>query len=545
MYTEFYGFSEKPFNITPDPKFIFYTPSHREVLAAMIYGIKERKGFVALTGEVGTGKTTLIYTLLRYLGKKVKFVFVYHTITTFEQLLRNILVELDIPVGTGDKMTLLHKLNDYLIQRLSRNENVAVIIDEAQNLPAHVLEELRMLSNLETCKSKLIQIILVGQTELEEKLNRPDLRQLKQRIVLQGWIKPLSLKESRKYIAHRLKLVGASCAKILTPEALSMICKHAGGIPRTINIICDNALLSGFAESQKKIGGRIISEVLTDMGIFSEVPEDIQPSPLPVSFSVDSPSSSICGKIAFFVLLLICIGLLPFISLKFLMSHYVLKSDVQYQDELYALKSNGDNINQASDSQSSGSSRSFYVDEHGPAVSGSDILKPSIEPGLLPDDIMLYDEYNTVYSDTLQKHLPIREVIKVGKKSCIFTLARKYYHAANWTLADLILNANPDITDVNVIKINQHINIPEITDESFIIETSDNTYKILIGTFNRLLKASHYYADGTLIGKRIEIIPRKVSNLDCWYRVLLGDFDSKEESLEAIAILKQKGLLQL
>ena len=182
MYTQFYNFSEKPFNLTPDPKFLYLTPSLREALASMLYGINERKGFINITGEVGVGKTTLIYTLFNNLNEKVKTAFVYHTTSTFEQLLAYILTDLNISVDTQDKITFLNKLNEYLACNISNDGTLAIIVDEAQNIPNKVMEEFRLLSNLETSKQKLLQILLVGQPELEAKLNSPDLRQLKQRI---------------------------------------------------------------------------------------------------------------------------------------------------------------------------------------------------------------------------------------------------------------------------------------------------------------------------------------------------------------------------
>jgi type II secretory pathway predicted ATPase ExeA len=265
MYTEFYNFSEMPFNLTPDPKFLYLTPSHREALAAMLYGIKERKGIISVTGEVGTGKTTLIHSLLKKCNEGIKTVFIFYTNITFENLLKNILFELELPIIEEEKTALLHQLNNYLIQRLSCDENVVVIIDEAQNLFSKVMEELRMLSNLETPKSKLLQLVLVGQPELEVKLDSGNLRQLKQRIGIRRQISALSREECIKYIDHRLNLVGSSTSRIFTSEAIALICDYAKGIPRTINILCDNALLIGYGLSQKKINGDIIHEVIRDM----------------------------------------------------------------------------------------------------------------------------------------------------------------------------------------------------------------------------------------------------------------------------------------
>lgn len=265
LYLEFFGFSEKPFNITPDPRFLFLTAGHQEALAALFYGIKERKGFIALTGEVGTGKTTVLYKLLYSLDPSVKPIYLFHSKLTFHELLRSVLFELQIDANENDKLLLIRKLNDYLIASLYRNENVVLIIDEAQNLSAEVMEEIRMLSNLETPSSKLLQIIFVGQPELETRLNSADLRQLRQRISIKRRIPPLTQEESRAYIDHRLRLVGSSSSKVITSEAEFLIVSHGSGIPRVINVICDNAFLIGYGMSQKKLDAAIVREALKDL----------------------------------------------------------------------------------------------------------------------------------------------------------------------------------------------------------------------------------------------------------------------------------------
>jgi general secretion pathway protein A len=265
MYTQFYGFSEKPFELTPDPKFLYLSPSHREALASMIYGINERRGFISITGEVGTGKTTLIYTLLSNLSEKVKPIFIYHTTITFEEFLAKILLDLKVSLHEEDKTSLLLKLSDYLRMKMALEETLAIIIDEGQNLPQETLEEFRMLSNVETSKTKLLQSLLVGQPELEEKLNSKELRQLKQRIGLRRSLQPLNPQECREYIEHRLNLVGSSASKVLTADAIGLIVHYSKGIPRTINILCDNAFLIGYSFSQKKIDEKIIKEVIEDM----------------------------------------------------------------------------------------------------------------------------------------------------------------------------------------------------------------------------------------------------------------------------------------
>jgi type II secretory pathway predicted ATPase ExeA len=279
MYEQFFGFSQKPFNVTPDPKLLFMTDSHQEALSSLLYGIQERRGFISVSGEIGTGKTTLLNFLLSILDKKVKTIFIFNTNIPFEDLLKEILRNLALRAFDGTKVSMIRKLNLYLLKTLERNENVAILIDEAQNLSNEVLEELRMLSNMETGEAKLMQIVLVGQPELETKLNSEGLRQLKQRIGIRRQIRPLTEGESRQYIDDRLQKMGSMIKDIFTPEALDLICRYSAGIFRNINIICDNAFLIGYALKRKPIDAAIVREVFGDMGI--EVPREKVQMPKP------------------------------------------------------------------------------------------------------------------------------------------------------------------------------------------------------------------------------------------------------------------------
>ena len=261
MYKEFYGFSEKPFELTPDPSFLYLTPSHRKALDSMIDGIKNRKGFISITGEVGTGKTTLIYSLLNSLDEKVKTVYIFHSTVTFKDLLKTIFSELGLGVVEESEPALLYRLAKYLTQMVA-DETIAIIIDEAQNLREEVMQELQMFSDLE---AKVIQVVLVGQPEFEDKLNSQGLSQFKQRIRIKRQIRALTEEESMDYIDHRLRLVGRSSSQIYTPKVISIICSYAQGIPRIINVLCDNAFLMGYNLSQKKIDVDIIREVIKDI----------------------------------------------------------------------------------------------------------------------------------------------------------------------------------------------------------------------------------------------------------------------------------------
>jgi general secretion pathway protein A len=267
MYCRFYGFSERPFEATPDPKFLYLSPTHREVLASLTYGIRERRGFVAVLGEAGTGKTTLLRSVLDGLEADVKAAYVFNTDFPFQQLLHMILMDL----GLADekerlrKAEAIHRLNELAIRQLSRGGNLVIIVDEAQDLNRRCLENLRLLSNLETSKKKLIQIILSGQPELEEKLKQPDLRQLSQRINLRRYILPFDEKETHEYISHRLKVVGYDGHALFTKEAELLIWLYSGGIPRKINTVCDNALLIGYALKERKIGDDTVREAIDDL----------------------------------------------------------------------------------------------------------------------------------------------------------------------------------------------------------------------------------------------------------------------------------------
>lgn len=266
MYKNFYNFTEKPFNTTPDSKFFFPSAKHLEALNSLRYAIEERKGFVTITGEIGAGKTTVCRALLKNIDLNTKLAIITNTHITSKELICEILDEFEIEYKGGSKQKLLSHLNNYLIQQLASNINVVLIIDEAQNLAPAVLEEVRMLSNLETEKEKLIQIILLGQPQLKSKLENPKLEQFRQRIAVYYHITALNRIETEEYIRHRLGLVNPDAKDIFTPEAIEAIYNHSHGIPRLINLISDSALLSGYVSETKAITGQIIKDVVKERG---------------------------------------------------------------------------------------------------------------------------------------------------------------------------------------------------------------------------------------------------------------------------------------
>jgi general secretion pathway protein A len=265
MYNKFYGFKEKPFEITPDPKFLYLSENHKEALSTLTYAIRERKGFTVITGEVGTGKTILIQTLLSKLNGNARTAYLFNPRLDSTDFLQYICEDLGLKGEKRSKGECLAQLHHFLMDCYSRNETVVLIIDEAQNLDPVLLEEIRLLSNLETPKSKLLHVILMGQPELDTILNDRQYRQLKQRVSLRYHIHPLKKEETKEYIEQRLRTAGAIRLNYFSPKAIHKIHRYSKGIPRLINVLCDNALLLGYAIDEKVVGKSMIREVIRDL----------------------------------------------------------------------------------------------------------------------------------------------------------------------------------------------------------------------------------------------------------------------------------------
>ena len=266
VYLNFYGFMEKPFDLTPDPKYLYLSAKHKEVLAHLVFGLQENNGFLKIIGEVGTGKTTIIRSFLRELREGFNFAYVFHPCVTSLELLQSINEELGLPSDSESKRTLITHLRKFLVKERALGHRVVVIIDEAQNLDPGVLEELRLLSNLETETEKLIQIVLIGQPELEALLARTELRQLRQRITIQWELLPLNLEETRGYIQHRLNVAGGKGKIRFEKAAVDMLYRYTQGIPRMINVMADRSLLLAYTQNSKRITTKIIRSAAHDIG---------------------------------------------------------------------------------------------------------------------------------------------------------------------------------------------------------------------------------------------------------------------------------------
>ncbi len=265
MYTAFYGLREKPFALSPDPRFLFLAQSHREALAHLLYGVEQGEGFIAITGEVGTGKTTLCRTLLQRLGAESEVAFVFNPKLSALDLLRTINSEFGLPCQSDSQRELNDALNRFLLQKKRDGKRVLLIIDEAQNLEQETLEQVRLLSNLETESSKLIQIVLIGQPELDVMLESPQLRQLKQRIGVRWRLRPLSPSETRDYVRHRMRVAAQGARDLFSAPALRELHRLSGGVPRVVNVLADRALLAGYAAGAREVAPSLVRQAASEV----------------------------------------------------------------------------------------------------------------------------------------------------------------------------------------------------------------------------------------------------------------------------------------
>jgi general secretion pathway protein A len=285
MYKSFFGLKENPFNVNPDPRYLFLTKQIEEALSGLMYGIQTRKGFITLTGEVGTGKTTLVNRLLDWLHlKRTKTAFLFNSRMNTNQLFDFIMAEFDIPCDNKSKSQQLMKLNHWLLERYRAGESAVLIVDEAQNLTFPVLEEIRLLTNLETSTEKLLQIVLSGQPELEERLKLPQLRQLRQRITLRCRTMPMTKEQTNDYIHERLRIAGADPQQeIFSGKAVDSVHYFSMGIPRVINLLCEHALINSFVDQQKIVEAKVIEDVAREFQL-----DEVEPLAPPVSLRQDA-----------------------------------------------------------------------------------------------------------------------------------------------------------------------------------------------------------------------------------------------------------------
>ncbi len=515
-YTKFYGFSEKPFDDSPDPKYFFPSESHSEALASLQYGINHRKGFVLILGEAGTGKTTLIHHLTGTLHANVKVLFFPQSQIPFEQMLKEMLLKLKLSPRSETKGSMMHELYYHLIRCMERDENVVVIIDEAENIGMDVIEEVRLLANLETSTSKLLQIVLVGQSELAEKLHSDVIRQIKQRIVIRSQIKPLTEEESIRYIDHRLKIAGSDCSEVFSDEALSLICLYAKGIPLALNTLCANALSVGHRLSERRISPSTVKKIRSEKEILTTERVEIL---------VSGFKRTLFRKVSYVIFAFAIFGMALFFGWGYLQPII----DTRIPKHSVTLPAVRDNVKA---SRPEVMPRGVNVSI--PGSPGPNIIDASPETSKKPAS----SPTNTSHYNI---EVRVKEIIKVKKGAMLHSLAYQYYQTSNETLIDHILKFNPKITNPNLILSGQKIKIPEITESLLIVQSSQSQYKVHLRTFVNYKNAAQYSRNVSSMGKEIVIAHWKISPEETWYRVMAGPFATKDEALKFIEEIKKKG----
>jgi general secretion pathway protein A len=265
VYLDYYNLTEPPFDITPNPRFLFYSAKHREAYNHLLYGLRERKGFVQLTGEVGAGKTTLCRALLEQLDERYATALILNPVMSPDELMKAIAIEFGLPVNGLDRLDTIAVINQFLLQQVEIGKETVLIIDEAQDLTEELLEQVRLLSNLETDNRKLLQIVLMGQPELRDRLNSPRLRQLRQRITVRYHLPPLTRHEVSQYVQHRLNVSGGNGTPYFTKPAMWRVYRYTQGIPRLVNALCDKALLGGFVAQSERINYGLVDRAVREL----------------------------------------------------------------------------------------------------------------------------------------------------------------------------------------------------------------------------------------------------------------------------------------
>ena len=417
MYQNFYHLKKEPFHITPDPDFLFLSPSHKQALGSIIYGVKNRKGFVVITGEVGVGKTTILRSYLIKVDKpKVRIIYIFNANLSFKSLLNTIYKELGIRAKTDDTVEMLNDLYLILMEEYRLGNTVLLIIDEAQNMPMKTLENLRMLSNLETSKDKLLQIVLIGQYELEKILDRYELRQLRQRIAIRSTIIPFTKEESLAYIKHRLAKVAVNQSKVFTRGALKRIVKGAKGIPRNLNILCDNALITGFGYKIKPVNSKVVKEVIAD-------------------FNGKGKPSLLKWIIPLIALLIFMVGLFLIYPYKGLILSKVENRDLSRTKELKPIK-----------------------EEMKPPIDKPDISQTE-------QRIPVKEEIKSTEEKVIPEPTKISSSVMrtVKKGDSLYKLTRIVYGYADDQLVAWVKQNNPWIKDINNLPIGEEIFFPKVS----------------------------------------------------------------------------------
>ena len=539
MYAQFYGLRESPFALTPDPRYLFMSEPHKEALASAVYGVQERKGFVLILGEVGTGKTTLIRHLLGRFGPNIRSVFVFNPAVSFIELLQLMLRDLELPCPSMRRVEMIDTLNDYLLKEAAAGRYVVVIIDEAQHLSPTVLEEVRMLSNLETARGKLIQILLVGQPELGDKLGRPELRQLRQRISLVAELKPLSYEDTVLYITHRLEVAGREGGGLFSRGALKVIYRASGGIPRLVNVICDKALVLGYGAEAKVIKGRIIKEVLKDWKPFQRL---AAPTPrsrgrvlrrrVPTSRPLRRIAAAVALGLAGAALIVMLVGYKDG-PLRSRFWHGLLPSGAS--GTVVGIPEAPVRAPAAEPAAvTTVAPVSPAVPELPPRPSLRSVAPEPTVPPASPAPSAVADKPASspaAASAPVEPGAKAREVVVAPGEIFSAVIARNYGRS-ELTLIDFVKSANPDVTSIDVLRTGQRLKLPLYEPGKLVEKADGGRYRLHLMTTwdNQDQELQKLRSAVAKLGRQVTVVPINMTQRETAYRVLVGDFGDRREA---------------
>jgi general secretion pathway protein A len=520
MYDQYFGFSESPFSITPDPHFFYTNPVYLEAYSNLRYGIEAKKGFIAVTGEVGTGKTTLLRKLMREFANTIHCAFIFNSDLTYNELLRVILDELGIVTKAKERLAMVAELNAYLIEQLEKGDSVCLLIDEAQNLSDESLEGLRLLSNLETDKVKLLQVVLIGQPELNTKLDQPKLRQLKQRIAIRCEIAPLKEEEVSSYINFRLRAANYQGKNLFHPDAVQQIAVCSKGIPRLINVICDNALLIAYAASQNTVRADTITEVARDLRLGlaakpSEAKETIKVSALEPRHEIPVVEASPHAQdtktipvfrhnvkhelkvgVGVFLIILVCLAVGSFTNFKS-------SSTIPERPNPKA------NLN-----------KEALLVTHPQPISH----KADAEVG------------NAELQNKEIGFKPIHNRIIIQSGSTISQIASNAYGSNSVLGLDLINEFNPQIKNLNWIFAGQELFLPVLRRETLIRSQPDGSYRLIVSSFLTQAEAEESARRVIKEGYQVRIRQNRVSNDLLLHRLEIDGLETLDQATRTFDI---------
>jgi general secretion pathway protein A len=522
MYNRYFGFLESPFSSAPDPRFFYSNRVYVEAYANLHYGIEAKKGFISVTGEVGTGKTMLLRKLMRNFGNTIRSVFIFNTNLTFNELLPAILQDLGLQTQGKDRLAMFDELNAYLIEQVKKDHIVCLLIDEAQNLSDEALEGLRLLSNFETDKEKLLQIVMMGQPEFKAKLKQPNLRQLKQRITLQFEIAPLKDEEVGPYINFRLQSAGYERKDLFHPEAVQKIALYSKGIPRLINIICDNALLNAFATSQKTVSAALIREVADDLSLESKTQSaeaknifTVSPSNAESETLIrEAPNRIFQQRVRRIVNTVVGTFL---VILVFVLISVVTDPQSFFTSTLKTLEPFKDNLNKR-------------------------VLRVTRQ-NTIPQKTNAEAENADRKNSEIEFEWNHPVIVQYG--STIYKIANNAYGVNAVLGMDLIKEFNPQIENLNWVSAGQELVLPALTRETLVRQQGDGSYRLILASYIKRTEADELANRIGKEGYQVIITRKRVSNDLLLHRLEIDGLKTFEEATQSLKTGLKKEWLTL